>query len=165
MAFPEIKILDILFASALLEIISACSVVIVFFIFAWGVGIDAIPKDIVQASYALGACILLGIGFGLLNGVIVLAYPPWITGYVIVHITLWVSAGILFVPDALPPPVRDIAAYQPVLQIIEWVRSAYYEGYGNIVLDRSYPIIFGVVCVFLGLILERAIRGRLLSAR
>ena len=103
LAFPEVKVLDMLFAARLLEIMSACCVVIIFLIIAWFVGIDAMPRDIVQASYALGAAILLGLGFGLFNGVIALAFPPWITGY---HwwliILLLISAGIIFVPDALP---------------------------------------------------------------
>jgi capsular polysaccharide transport system permease protein len=80
MAFPEVKVLDMLFASALLEIVSACCVVIAFLIIAWFAGIDPMPRDIVQAAYAFGACILLGLGFGLFNGVIALAFPPWITG-------------------------------------------------------------------------------------
>ncbi len=165
LAFPEVKVLDMLLASALLEIMSACCVVAVFLIIAWFVGIDPIPRDIVQAAYALGACILLGLGFGLFNGVIALAFPPWVTGYVAVIILLYASAGIVFVPDALPAQIRDILAYQPALQVVEWTRSAYYEGYGSSVLDRGYVIGFGIVTVFLGLLLERAMRGHLLALR
>ncbi|MGO8976262.1 MAG: ABC transporter, partial [Steroidobacteraceae bacterium] len=116
-------------------------------------------------AYALGACILLGLGFGLFNGVIALAFPPWVTGYVAVIILLYASAGIVFVPDALPAQIRDILAYQPALQVVEWTRSAYYEGYGSSVLDRGYVIGFGIVTVFLGLLLERAMRGHLLALR
>ena len=165
LSFPEIKVLDMLFASALLEIISACSVVAVFMVIAWCAGIDPIPRDVVQASYAFGACIILGLGFGILNGVIVIAFPPWFTGYMLLIILLWVSSGIIFVPDALPAPIREIASYQPVLQLVEWMRSAYYQGYGDLVLDQKYPIILGLIFMFLGLLLERAIRGRLLAAR
>jgi capsular polysaccharide transport system permease protein len=165
LSFPEVKVLDMLFASALLEIMSACCVVIAFLVIAWFVGIDAIPKDIVQAAYALGAAMLLGFGFGLLNGVIALAFPPWFTGYSLVSIILWASAGVVFVPDALPEIIRIPLAYHPVLQVIEWMRSAYYEGYGSIMLDRGYAIGFGVVSVFLGLVLERAMRGHVLALR
>jgi capsular polysaccharide transport system permease protein len=83
----------------------------------------------------------------------------------LVYILLWLSAGIIFVPDALPAQIRDIAAYQPALQLVEWMRSAYYEGYGSMVLDRGYVIGFGVMTVFLGLLLERAMRGHLLALR
>jgi capsular polysaccharide transport system permease protein len=84
---------------------------------------------------------------------------------VAVIVLLWVSAGIIFVPDALPAQIRDIAAYQPALQLVEWTRSAYYEGYGSLVLDRAYVIGFGVLMMFLGLLLERAMRGYVLAKR
>jgi capsular polysaccharide transport system permease protein len=163
--FPEVKILDLLFASGLLEIMSACCVVITFLIIAWCAGIDAMPRDILQASFALGTAMLLGLGSGILNGVIVLAAPPWFVGYSLATILLWVSSGILFVPDAFPALARDILAYNPLLQVIEWMRSAYYEGYGAIVLDRTYALSFGVITLFLGLLLERAMRGHLLAVR
>lgn len=165
LAFPEVKVLDILFASALLEILSAACVTIVLIIIAWFFDISVIPRDIVQAAYAFGATILLGLGFGMLNGVVALALPSWFTGYALLNILLWVTAGIIFVPDALPATLRDIIAYQPVLQVIEWMRSAYYEGYGDLVLNRPYPVAVGTCSLFLGLLLERMMRGHVLAVR
>jgi capsular polysaccharide transport system permease protein len=165
LAFPEVKVLDVLLASALLEILAAACVTIVLIVAAWFVGIDVMPSDIVEASYAFAAAILLGLGFGLFNGVIALAVPAWFTGYTLTTIVLWLTAGILFVPDALPSSLREILAYHPVLQVVEWTRSSYYEGYGDLVLDRTYVIGFGCVTIFLGLALERAMRGHLLATR
>ena len=127
--------------------------------------LDVVPRSIVELAYAFGATVLLGLGLGLLNGVIALAFPPWFTGYSLIVITTWTTAGVFFVPDALPNGIRDVVAYQPVLQCVEWTRQAYYEGYGNLVLDRGYVIGFGLVTVFLGLLLERAMRGHLLAVR
>jgi capsular polysaccharide transport system permease protein len=165
LAFPEVKVLDILFASALLEILAAACVTVVFFVLAWFVGIDIMPKEIVQAAYAFVATVLLGLGFGLFNGIITLAFPGWFTAYTLFTIVLWVTAGILFVPDALPKTLREVVAYHPVLQVIEWTRSAYYEGYGDLVLDRPYIIGYICVTIFLGLLLERAMRGYVLAYR
>jgi capsular polysaccharide transport system permease protein len=165
LSFPEVKVLDMLFSAALVEVLTGFCVVTVFLILAWFAGIDAMPRDFVQAAYALGASMLIGLGFGLLNGVIALAFPAWFVGYMLVTILLWLSAGILFVPDALPAMAREALAYHPLLQTVEWMRSAYYEGYGNIMLDRGYAIGVGVVSVFLGLVLERAMRGHLLAMR
>jgi capsular polysaccharide transport system permease protein len=138
--FPEVKILDVLFASALLEILSASSVVIVFIILAW-------------------------FAAGLLNGVIALAIPSWFTGFSLILILVWATSGVMYVPDALPAIIREPLAYQPVLQTTEWMRSAYYEGYGNELLNRGYVIGFALVLIFLGLVIERATRGHMLSIR
>jgi capsular polysaccharide transport system permease protein len=97
--------------------------------------------------------------------VIALAIPIWMTVYSLAIIAFWMGAGIFFVPDALPQAVRNILAYSPVLQIVEWMRSAYFEGYGDLILDRRYTIGVGVGSVFLGLVLERAMRGHLLAVK
>jgi capsular polysaccharide transport system permease protein len=65
----------------------------------------------------------------------------------------------------LPALARDILAYNPLLQVIEWMRSAYYEGYGDLVLDRTYVLSVAAITLFLGLLLERAMRGHLLAVR
>jgi capsular polysaccharide transport system permease protein len=163
--FPEVKILDVLFATMILELLSASCVTLIVIIIGWFCGLDVMPRDIVDLSYAYGAAVLLGLGFGLLNSVIALAYFPWLTGYVLINILLWVSSGIIFVPDNLPASIRYWASFLPQLQIIEWTRSAYYEGYGGQVLDRPYVITFSVVLIFLGLLLERSLRGHLLAYR
>ncbi len=46
---------------------------------------------------------------------------------------------------------------------VEWMRSAYYDGYGAIVLDKTYLIAFALVTLFFGLALERLVRGKLLG--
>src|SRR5262249_22977281 len=149
--FPEVRILDLLFATAILEILAAICVTLTLLVIAWFFGIDAMPRDIVGVSYAFGAAILLGLGFGLLNSVIALAFHPWLVGYILINILFWASAGIFFVPDNLPGTVRYWASFLPVLQVVEWTRSAYYEGYGGLMLDRTYVIAFALVSMFLGL--------------
>jgi capsular polysaccharide transport system permease protein len=163
--FPEVKILDLLFATAILEVLAAICVTLTLIIIAWFFGIDLMPRDIIGVCYAFSAAILLGLGFGLLNSVIALAFHPWLVGYNLLNILFWASAGIFFVPDNLPAVLRYWASFLPALQVIEWTRSAYYEGYGGLVLDRTYVVVFGVVSIFLGLLLERAMRGHLLAYR
>jgi capsular polysaccharide transport system permease protein len=165
LGFPEVKILDVLLASALLEMLAACLVTILMVIIAWFVGIDFMPKDVVQAAFAFGAALLLGLGFGLINGVLAMAIKFWALIVALQIIVLWIASGIAFVPDALPEVARNILAYNPVLHVVEWMRSAYYDGYGDLVLDRGYPIAFGLGAAFVGLLLERAMRGYLLSQR
>jgi len=58
LAFPEVKVLDLLLAAAVLEMLAAACVTFVLVIIAWFAGIDVMPRDIVQVAYALGAAIL-----------------------------------------------------------------------------------------------------------
>ena len=69
----------------------------------------------------------------------------------------------MFVPDALPEIARYYLSFNPVLHAIEWMRSAYYPDYGSLVLDKTYLLYWGIGAVFVGLGLERLLRGRLLG--
>ncbi|MGO9006992.1 MAG: ABC transporter permease [Beijerinckiaceae bacterium] len=163
LTFPVVKVTDILFASAIVEILSAGLVILIMFAIFWAFGIDFMPLDIVQASLALLAMMLLGLGWGVVNAIIAAAVPFWVTGFFLLQIILWMASGILFVPDALPEAIRTPLSYLPPLQGVEWMRSAYYEGYGAIILDRPYLISFAIVTLFIGLALERLVRGKMLQ--
>jgi capsular polysaccharide transport system permease protein len=164
LVLPAIRVVDILVARALLEMLGSCCTIILLLIIFWFLGIDFVPPDIVEAAFALGAAMLLGIGFGMLNGVIAMAAPTWATGYALVLVLAYITSGIAFVPDAMPEKVRYYLSFIPTLQTVEWMRSAYYEGYSSI-LDKTYTVSFGVVVLFLGLAIERLVRGHLLINR
>jgi len=163
LSFPIVKITDILFARAIVEVLSAGTVILIVAAIFWGMDIDFMPLDIVQASFALLAMMLLGLGFGIVNGIIAAAIPFWTTGYALSIILFWMVSGILFVPDALPEIARTPLSYLPMLQGVEWMRSAYYEGYGSNILDRTYLVSWGVASLCVGLVFERLVRGRMLG--
>jgi len=165
LSLPEVKVMDVLIASALLEIFSAFSVILVIAFLGWAFDIPFLPQDMTEAFSALGAAILLGFGMGVLNSVIMMAVPMWMTGYALLIIAVWASSGVMFVPNAVPEPFRTYLSYNPALQVVEWMRASYYEGYGEHLLDRTYTINFGVGTLILGLVLERLTRAHILSAR
>jgi capsular polysaccharide transport system permease protein len=87
----------------------------------------------------------------------------WIMGYHLTVVILWITSGVYFVPHALPEPLRYIISFNPVVHGVEWMRSAYYEGYGTSFIDKPYIIGYGAFWLCAGLLLERAVRGRLLQ--
>jgi len=164
LVFPAIKVLDILLARTLLELLGSCCMVIVLLVIFLFFGIDFMPMDVVEAAFALGAAMLLGAGFGIVNGILAMAIPTWATGYSLVIVGLYIISGIAFVPDAMPETIRYFLSFNPSLQTVEWMRSAYYPGYSTI-LDKEYTIAVGAVTIFFGLLIERLVRGHLLVSR
>jgi capsular polysaccharide transport system permease protein len=161
LAFPVVNITDLIFSRAVIEILNAGLVTLIVLGILWASGIDFMPRDPVQAGLALLAMMFLGLGFGVLNSVITAAFPLWVTGYALCCIFFWLSSGILFVPDTLPEVARTPLSYLPWLQGVEWMRSAYYDDYGNGILDKTYMLTFAVATLCIGLVLERLVRGRL----
>jgi capsular polysaccharide transport system permease protein len=161
--FPVVKITDIVFARAIVELLNAGLVIIILAVLLWAFGIDAIPVDVVQASLALLSMMLLGVGFGVINAIVVRAFPLWFTGYTLLMMVFWIVSGVLFVPSALPAAVRMPLSYLPTLQGVVWMRAAYFVGYGSDILDKTYLVGFGAASLCFGLVLERILRGKLLQ--
>jgi len=96
-------------ARALLELLGSCIMTASLFGILWFSGIDFMPRDVAEASFALGASVMLGFGMGIINAIIAMAFCGWITGYALVIIVFYISPGVMFVPDALPEEacIRD----------------------------------------------------------
>lgn len=163
LAFPVVKVTDILFARAILELLSASCVVILTMVILYFMDIDFVPNDLTQACLAMATSMMLGFGFGILNAIIAAAVPGWITGFALLQIVMWIASGVAFNIDGMPEVARYWLSFNPVLQGIEWLRSSYYDGVGEGVLDRPYMVGFALVTIILSLGLERLVRGKILS--
>lgn len=164
LAFPIVKVTDLLFARVILEILGSCITALSLIGVLWVAGVDFMPRDVVQAGCALAASMLLGAGVGIINAIITLAIPMWFTGYALIIILVYLGSGILFDPDKFPLVIQHYLALNPVLQAVEWLRSAYYPDYGSAILDKTYLLAWCLCTICGGLVLERIIRGRLVSA-
>jgi capsular polysaccharide transport system permease protein len=121
------------------------------------------PPRPLEAMYALMAMMGLGLGFGLVNGVIAGIIPLWFTVFALFQIVMWIASGVIIVPDELPETARYWLSWNPALIGVEWMRSAFYDGYGvGELLDKRYLLSFVFASVFMGLLFERALRGRVL---
>jgi len=161
LSFPVVKPLDLLLGHAFLEVINAFLIYLVTIGVVSLLGYDMMPRHLLVAFSAFGASLFLGLGFGILNGVIASFAKIWATGYAFVIITLYITSGTVVSPDSLPEKIRDILWYNPAFHLVEWMRSAYYDGYGAGMLDKSYVLCFALATLFLGLVLERFLRGRI----
>lgn len=163
LAFPAVRILDILFGRAALELLASCATLWLLAGLAAAAGIDMMPADVVEAACAMAAALGLGLGCGMLSAIVAMLMPGWVTVYTLIVIACYVFSGILFVPAALPAFAGDALAWLPTVQLVEWMRVAFFEGYPDRLLDRGYAVGWVLVTILLGLGLERAIRGRLLG--
>ncbi|CAN7684085.1 capsular biosynthesis protein [Rhizobium rhizogenes] len=164
LAFPEVKVLDVMMGRALLEIIASCITLTLIITILWALGQNPFPYDLNRAVGAYLATILLAYGCGTLIGVISLFMPFIVTLYQLTLITLYVSSGTMFVASNLPDPLSGPLSYNPVLVCVEWMRTAFYESYSDKLVSKEYVLAFGVVTLCLGLGVERLFRRQLLEA-
>jgi capsular polysaccharide transport system permease protein len=165
LAFPIVKITDILFARGILEILSSALMAIILLATLAAFGIDVRPASAPQAVEAMCAALLLGLGIGFVNALIALLFPLWVTAYALIIIVIWMCSGVLFVPDALPEIGRQIVSWNPVLHAVEWMRVAYYGSYSSRTLDKTYLLAFGYGSVFISLAVIRFGQRMLTNSR
>lgn len=163
LAFPVVKVLDIMAARVLLEIIAAFLTLFFAFTILLLSGDTPFPQDPFQASYAYLAVLLLAIGVGSVASVITMFFPFFATLYGLSMIVIYISSGTVFVAAALPESLVYPLSFNPVLHAVEWMRLAYYEGYSDRILDKEYLIGFGMTSLCLGLLMERMLRRIMLE--
>ncbi|WP_245484981.1 ABC transporter permease [Ciceribacter ferrooxidans] len=165
LAIPAVKVLDILFARAFLEVIAAFLMVFLTFLILLSLGDNPFPNDWEQATLAFLSTILLAIGVGVLVGVITSMFTFFATVYALTLIVVYISSGTLFVVSALPAQAAYALSWNPALQAVEWMRSAFFPTYNSPVLDKYYLLSFGLGALFLGLVLERSVRRIVLEGK
>jgi capsular polysaccharide transport system permease protein len=165
LSFPEIHAIDVMLGRAFLEIVGASITLFLMTITLWVFGQNPFPIDLASAVSCYLATIVLAVGCGTLVGVLSLFFPIFATVYALIIIVLYISSGTLFVSSDLPTSVTDIISYNPLLICVEWMRTAFYESYSDILVSKSYVIAFGLTTLLLALYIERAFRRQLLESQ
>jgi capsular polysaccharide transport system permease protein len=161
--FPVVKSFDVILARGIVEIVTAFWVTAIFCAILFIFGVDVMPIYPQEALLAIFATIYLGFSIGFLGAVFFKVFRPWIVVVIILMIGMYAGSGALFLPSALPQWVQDYLWWNPLLHSVEWLRTAYYDGYGSHLLSRGYLLSFATFNLFLGIAAERAIRGFVLQ--
>lgn len=163
LAFPEIRLIDVMMGRAVLEIIGACITLFLTIVALIFLGENPIPFDVEQAVFCYLATILLSVGFGTLVGVISMFVPMLVTVYALVIVVIYISSGIVFVASNLPEKIGYALSFNPVLVCVEWMRASFYESYSDRLVDRGYVVAWGMGTLMLGLAIDRIFRRQLLE--
>jgi len=163
LAFPVIKSVDIVVARAIVEITAAFWVVTIYFLMLTALDLPIWPQRPEDAMAAVLATIYLAFSLGMLSALMYALMRAWLGVHILIVIIMYISSGLFFVPSTLPQKFQDIIWFNPLMHSVEWLRSAYYDGYGYGLLDRGYLLGFATVVLFLALALERLVRGRYLQ--
>ncbi|MBK3401258.1 ABC transporter permease [Methylorubrum populi] len=152
--FPQVKRFDTVVARILVEIASSFMGVMLIFVVLFCFGADPIPSDMIMAISGYLAAIALGVGVGTVNVGICSVFPGWAIGYILVTITLYLTSGVYFLACYMPSEIYYYMKWNPITQIIEWVRLGYDP---TLPIEVDYLYVFGwVFCsLTIGLLMER----------
>lgn len=152
--YPQVKLFDVIFSRILVEIVTGFLGLLVIFAILVAIGVNPIPADPFTAMCGYIAAILLGIGVGTINVSIIAFFPAWIIGFILFTIVIYITSGVMFLPNFLPDQIYHWLKYNPAVQIIEWVRLGFYPDL-PVSIDYAYTMLFALTTLVIGLLLER----------
>lgn len=163
LAFPAVHLLDIMLARCFLEFIGIVFSIAIIFIVLVSVGSNIIPRSPQDALFAMLAVSLLSIGVGTIVSVLSALWPFFPMIYSLSMVLLYLGSGAPIYLGNLPEQFIYYLSFNPAFQAVEWMRSAYYLGYPTQYLDKLYLIMYGLISLNIGLLMERVMKRNILN--
>ena len=121
-------------------------------------GHGSLPHAPLLMLEAVVALFCLGFGLGMCVGLLEQFVPSAGTFLTWPFRILYFASGVFILPDSMPPGVRDIIAWNPVLHAITLFREGYYRMYDSHMLDVGYLWKFVVALLLIAFLAERMAR-------
>lgn len=157
-SLPGLSGMDQYIANILVNAVIWVAMIVVVFLGMWWIGdmAELAHIDIAVCAVAIFLLIALAMGVGMLNGAINRYIPFWGLIYSLATRGLVFLSGILQVVDLQPLSMRQYTIVNPLSHAVEWFRLGVWERYPHNSLDKDYLISWVIVCLFLGVIVDRA---------
>ena len=163
LVYPQVSAFDVMTARALLEIATTVVVFVLLLGTVRAFGIEFRIERPLEAFAWLIAMGLAGFGFGAACGALEPLFPAVqrIVPAVILRPLFWIS-GVFFTSSMLPPSLRDMALVNPLLHMIDLLRSAFFHEFESQYASPSYGFFSLLIAVFAACLLHRALRRHIL---
>ncbi len=158
LAFPAVKLLDIVLARSALELVGIVLSIFFVVLIIVSVGSSPFPRSTVDVVLVFFFVSLLSIGVGIFVSVISAIWPFFAMFYALFTAVIYVSSGAPIYLNSFPEIVPYYCSFNPAFHAVEWMRSAYYLGYPAQHLSKTYLAGWSLGSLAIGLLTERLLR-------
>ena len=160
LAFPQVTTFDVMMSSALLEFVT---ILFVFAAMLTGCALFWEPYAVENPLLVLYGTLLLGIsgtGAGMVFASLAPIFPS-VSNFSnqVFGRPLFFTSGVFFTADMLPSNLREYALYNPILHMIEMIRSGFFIEFESPYVDYNFAGIFAVSMLLLGLMTHQVLRN------
>lgn len=160
-AIPNVEALDYALARTLVEFLSFILLFSGFFamIAAFNMSRFAIPYNPSPIVEFIGALFCFAFGVGMINSFLIYIFPLWkFIWSMFARVQIFFSA-VFFIPEYMPPQIKNLLAYNPVMHFVSLFRSGFYPTYPMHLFSREYMWGWSCAVMLIGLALERSLRN------
>jgi capsular polysaccharide transport system permease protein len=154
----RVKILDIFFARALLEIGSNLAALVVSFAVFYAIGAVDVPRDLPMFYLGYFYMIWWAVAVALIIGPLA-ERSDWVQQIWLPYSYMYlIFSGFFYLADWLPPSLRTVALYQPYTQAYEMIRAGVFGATITTYGDPAYTTFVLAILTLFGLWLMREAR-------
>jgi capsular polysaccharide transport system permease protein len=161
--YRQVKPADAMASRTIMETIMYVMIWVAFMlVFAW-MGYRFVPYRPIEYMGMVAMFIIWGVGLGLLSAVGVHKLPALNTFLQLLSFPLYITSGVLIPINSFPATVIAILEWNPLLHMVELTRWAFFPTYHPLMgVNAMYPLVWGMVFLFLGVSLFFVNRQKLL---
>ncbi|KRC11410.1 hypothetical protein ASE23_23430 [Rhizobium sp. Root73] len=159
---PLVEALDFAISRALVEFISYGLIFIAFFAMISVLELSryAIPFNVVAIVQFTILILLFSFGLGLVNSYLIYMFPLWKFIWGGISRTQIFMSGVFFIPEYMPPVIKNILSYNPLLHFVALFRTGFYSTYPTHMLSMNYILQWTFGVLIIGLSAERMLRNQ-----
>ncbi|MBT8154511.1 ABC transporter permease [Epibacterium ulvae] len=102
---------------------------------------------------AMGLAMILGLGVGSVNCVLMGLFPIWALIWGVLNRPLFIASGIFFLYDEMSPVAQELLWYNPLVHIVGLMRTGFYPTYTAAYVSEVYVLSVALMLLTLGLTL------------
>lgn len=160
-AFPQVTTYDVILARGLLEVLILIGVFAFLLSIAALTGFEVRVERPLEVVAALGLLAAMGLGLGFLFASLLPILPSMRqVSTAVLGRPLFLSSGLFFTADSVPDVAREYLLYNPVLHLLELLRSAFFAEFESPYGDWTYASLWSFCVLAVGLLTHRALRKR-----
>ena len=158
--FPQVQIIDCFTARTLLELSTTLIVFPALVLLVMYSGVEeVIIQDPLGIFMGLIMVTIYGFAIGVGLGALVPLFPSLQILVQSIYLRpLFFLSGVFFTVEMIPEEARPYAVLNPMLQLIEIIRSSYFVTYDTKYVDYNYLNATILITLLIGLLLQRAFR-------
>lgn len=163
-AYRQVKPMDAIVSRALLEVVLMSMVYGLTLTVLMALGYDVLPARPLELMGVSALLVMLGFSMGLFFAVATHGTPRVRAFIRVCRAPLYFLSGVVFAVRALPEELRWWLLWNPVLHLMELMRSCFFASYPMLPgVDASYVAGFALTFLILGLSLYRVRRRQLIA--
>ncbi|MEE9322798.1 MAG: ABC transporter permease [Granulosicoccus sp.] len=161
LGFPQVTTFDVIIARGVLEVAVMMSVYVLMLSVAHLLGYSIRVERPLEVLAVCGLFSMTGIGLGFFFASVSPIIPSVRQiSSVFMGRPLLLGSGLFYVADVLPTAIRDMLLYNPILHLMELLRSAFFIEFESTYASWGYAVSWAVGSLALGLTTHQALKRR-----